>query len=239
MSAPPLAVRLSGRRPIVTESSADEPADDDAEADEDHVGLVRAPLDVTEHPADALDVLARADDAATGHRDRARWSAANGISSPSRTSLQENHAATVLVCQTRRVCARRCSRFVQHHVERRRAGIPAAPRSSISAPSGASSAQNTCVGAPRPRRRRSRLEQGFGRRLRRSGWRVASAARRRGSAGRSAPDRPLVRFATTCRRGGRRGCPRPCIRTRDLGIARHARGHLRLELAALLFQIHA
>ena len=48
MSAPPLAVRLSGTLPTSIVSSADEPADDDAEADEDDVGLARRTLDVAD-----------------------------------------------------------------------------------------------------------------------------------------------------------------------------------------------
>ena len=58
MSAPPLAVRLSGRPPTVTVRSADEAAEEDAEADEDDVRLARRALDVAERLPGALDVLA-------------------------------------------------------------------------------------------------------------------------------------------------------------------------------------
>ena len=63
MSAPPEAVRLSGRPPTVTERRPTKPAEDDAEAHEHDVGLARGTLDVAERLSDALDFTGPARDA--------------------------------------------------------------------------------------------------------------------------------------------------------------------------------
>ena len=68
MSAPPLAVRESGRPPTVTDRSPTRPAHDDAQADEDDVGLARGPLDVPQRLAGALDVARGPGQSSAGRR---------------------------------------------------------------------------------------------------------------------------------------------------------------------------
>ena len=95
MSAPPLAVRLSGRPPIVDDQQAEQAAEEDAEADEDDVGLARRPLHVPERPPGPLDVRRGAGDAeqvaAVEHGGRPRRDLLAAAD-----ELQENHAAAVL-----------------------------------------------------------------------------------------------------------------------------------------------
>ena len=116
ISAPPLAVRLRGRPPTVTVSSADEAAEQDAQADEDDVGLARGPLDVAERLPGALDVLRRADQpehvAPVDHRlggERDLLAAAD--------HLQQDDAAPVLLGQLPSVCSA-ASLFVTTDVQR-------------------------------------------------------------------------------------------------------------------------
>ena len=206
--APPLAVRLRGRSPTLSVSAPDQAADQDAEADEDDVGLARGPLDVAESRAGPLDVGLGAREPQEVAAVQHACPGAKGISSPAADELQQHDAASVLVAASS-ASVRSATSACVTTTSRAAIGKSRSSRSSTSPPSGELGASRTAGAADDHDVARAEDRVRSGRRGARR--RAGSAARTRGRARRSPRPRP---------RGGRRR-PRRCGRpARPLAVGR-------------------